>query len=47
MLYKQTLDKLGETETAIGTLSTNIGKGIVEAETAKEQLQDFISALTL
>ena len=46
-LYKQTLDKLGETETAIGTLSTDIGKGAVEAETAKEQLQDFISALTL
>jgi hypothetical protein len=46
-LYKQTLDKLGETETAIGTLSTDIGKGTVEAETAKEQLQDFISALTL
>ena len=46
-LYKQTLDKLGETETAIGTLSTDIGKGTAEAETAKEQLQDFISALTL
>jgi hypothetical protein len=46
-LYKQTLDKLGETETAIGTLSTDIGKGTVEAETAKGQLQDFISALTL
>jgi len=46
-LYKQTLDKLSETETAIGTLSTEIGKGTVEAETAKEQLQDFISALTL
>ena len=46
-LYKQTLDKLGETETAIGTLSTDIGKGTAEAETAKKQLQDFISALTL
>ena len=37
-LYKQTLDKLGETEATIGTLSTAIGKGTAEIETAREQL---------
>src|SRR5215469_13900327 len=46
-LYKQTLDKLGETETTIGTLSSAIAKGTAEIETAKEQLQDFVSTLTL
>lgn len=46
-LYKQTLDKLGETETTISTLSTAIAKGTAEIETAKEQLQDFVSTLTL
>jgi ABC-type transporter Mla subunit MlaD len=46
-LYKQTLDKLGETEATITTLSTTIGKAAAEIETAKEQLQEFVSALTL
>ena len=46
-LYKQTLDKLGETEATIGTLFSAIGKGAAEVETAKEQLQDFVSNLTL
>src|ERR1700738_2681280 len=46
-LYKQTLDKLGETEATTTTLSTTIGKAAAEIETAKEQLQHFVSALTL
>ena len=46
-LYKQTLDKLGETEASIATLSTHITTAAAEIETAKEQLQNFISALTL
>jgi hypothetical protein len=46
-LYKQTLDKLGETEASITTLSTHIGTAAAEVETAKEQLQHFVSALTL
>src|SRR5215472_8852586 len=46
-LYKQTLDKLGETEATIGTLSSAINKGAAEVETAKEQLRDFVSNLTL
>jgi hypothetical protein len=46
-LYKQTLDKLGETETSITTLSTHIATATAEIETAKEQLQHFVSALTL
>src|SRR6202011_238874 len=46
-LYKQTLDKLGETEASITTLSTAIEKTPAEIESAKEQLQEFVSALTL
>ena len=46
-LYKQTLDKLGETEASITTLSTAIRKSAAEIETAKEQLQAFVSALIL
>jgi len=46
-LYKQTLDKLGETEASITTLSTAIEKTAGEIETAKEQLQGFVSALIL
>ena len=46
-LYKQTLDKLGETEASITTLSSTIGNTSAEIETAKEQLQAFVSALTL
>ncbi len=46
-LYKQTLDKLSETEATITTLSTTIGQAATEIETAKEQLQEFVSALTL
>ena len=46
-LYKQTLDKLGETEATITALSTAIGDVAAEIETAKEQLQAFVSALTL
>jgi hypothetical protein len=46
-LYKQTLDKLGDAETKITTLSTAIEKAGAELETAKEQLQAYISALTL
>jgi chromosome segregation ATPase len=46
-LYKQTLDKLGETEATITALSTAIEKAAAEVETAKEQLQAFVSALTL
>ena len=38
-LYKQTLDKLGETEVTITTLSTAIGKAAAEIEMTKEQLQ--------
>ena len=44
-LYKQTLDKLGETEASITTLSTAIEKTAAEIKTAKEQLQAFVSAL--
>ena len=43
----QTLDKLGETEASITTLSTAIEHTSAEIETAKEQLQAFVSALTL
>jgi hypothetical protein len=46
-LYKQTLDKLGETEATITNLSTAIEKAAAEIETAKEQLQAFVSALIL
>ena len=46
-LYKQTLDKLGETEASITTFSTAIEKTVAEIETAKEQLQAFVSALIL
>ena len=46
-LYKQTLDKLGETEATITKLSAAIGKSTDEIEKAKEQLQDFVSTLTL
>ena len=46
-LYKQTLDKLGETEATIANLSTAIEKTAAEIETAKEQLQAFVSALIL
>jgi len=46
-LYKQTLDKLGETEASITALSTAIENTSAEIETAKEQLQAFVSALTL
>jgi hypothetical protein len=46
-LYKQTLDKLGETEATITNLSTAIEKTAAEIETAKEQLQAFVSALIL
>jgi hypothetical protein len=46
-LHKQTLDKLSETEASITTLSTAIGNTTGEIETAKEQLQAFVSALTL
>jgi hypothetical protein len=46
-LYKQTLDKLSETEATITNLSTAIEKDAAEIETAREQLQTFVSALTL
>lgn len=46
-LYKQTLDKLGETEAMITTLSTAMGKTAAEIETAKEELERFVSALAL
>ena len=46
-LYKQTLDKLGETEATITNLSTAIEKTAAEIETAKEQLQAFVSTLIL
>jgi hypothetical protein len=46
-LYKQTLAKLSETESTITTLSTSAAKAAAEIETAKEQLQHFVSALTL
>src|SRR5271167_1719168 len=42
-LYKQTLDKLGETEATITNLSTAIEKAAAEIETAKKQLQAFVS----
>jgi hypothetical protein len=46
-LYEQTLEKLSETEATITTLSTAAAKAAAEIETAKEQLQNFVSALTL
>src|SRR5215469_4784464 len=46
-LYKQTLDKLGDAEAKITTLSTAIEKAGAELETARNQLQDFVSALAL
>ena len=46
-LYKQTLDKLGETEATITNLSAAIEKAAAEIETAREQLQAFVSALIL
>jgi len=41
------LDKLGETEASITTLSTAIEKTAGGIETATEQLQAFVSALIL
>jgi hypothetical protein len=46
-LYKQTIDKLGETEATITNLSTAIEKAAAEIETSREQLQAFVSALIL
>ena len=46
-LYKQTLDKLSDTEATITNLSTATEKAATEFETAREQLQAFVSALIL
>ena len=46
-LYKQTLDKLGDTEATITALSTTIAKAGAEVEAAKDELQHFVSTLTL
>lgn len=46
-LHKRTLDKLGETETAIETVSTAIAKTTAELAAANQQLQSYIAALTL
>src|SRR6516225_2675926 len=46
-LYKQTLDKLSDTEATITNLSTATEKAATEIETAREQLQAFVSALIL
>ena len=46
-LYKQTLDKLGDTEATITTLSTAIAKAVADMDTSREELQRFVSALTL
>ncbi len=46
-LYKHTLDKLGGTEAAIETVSTAIANETAEITTSKEQLQAFVSALSL
>ena len=46
-LYKQTLDNLGDTEATITTLSTAITKATAEVEAVKDELQRFVSALTL
>ncbi len=46
-LYKQTLDKLGESEATITALSAAIVKAAAEVETARGHLQDFVSALIL
>lgn len=46
-LYKQTLDKLGESEAAITALSAAMVKAAAEVETARGHLQDFVSALIL
>ena len=46
-LYKQTLDKLSDTEATITNLSTATEKAGTEIETAREQLQAFVSALIL
>jgi hypothetical protein len=46
-LYKQTLDKLGAAEASIETVSTAIANKTAEAATTREQLQAFVSALSL
>ena len=46
-LYKQTLDKLSDTEATITNLSTATEKAATEIETAREQLQAFVFALIL
>ena len=46
-LYKQTLDKLGGTEASIETVSTAIAEKTAEITTTREQLQAFVSALSL
>ena len=46
-LYKQTLEKLSETEAAIMPLAPAAARAAAEIETAKEQLQDLVSALML
>jgi hypothetical protein len=44
-LYKQTLEKLGETEATIASLSAAIAKGSADVDAAKEQLIAFVSGL--
>jgi hypothetical protein len=46
-LYKQTLDKLGGAEGSIETVSTAIANKTAEVATAWEQLQAFVSNLSL
>jgi hypothetical protein len=46
-LYKQTLDKLGGTEAAIETVLTAIANKTAEVATTREELQAFVSALSL
>ncbi len=46
-LYKQTLDKLGESEATITALSAVMVRAAAEVEAARGHLQDFVSALIL
>ena len=46
-LYKQTLDKFGATDAQIETVSSAMAKKAAEITTAREELQTFISALSL
>jgi hypothetical protein len=46
-LYKQTLDKLGQSEAGIDSLTAAIAKATADLDTARQQLETYVDNLTL